>query len=89
MKEGQDIHEASAAIMNCDGIASVTAYEDMRTRFGSMMESMDDVVLVISVCAGAIACMVMYNLTNLKNTTRLREDATTQVRGVYRKGTEE
>ena len=87
MKEGQDIHEASAAIMNCDGIASVTAYEDMRTRFGSMMESMDYVVLVIIVCAGALAFIVLYNLTNINITERLREIATIKVLGFYRNET--
>ena len=87
MKEGQDIHEASAAIMNCDVIASVTAYEDMRTRFGSMMESMDYVVLVIIVCAGALAFIVLYNLTNINITERLREIATIKVLGFYRNET--
>ena len=84
VKEGQDIHEASAAIMNCDGVASVTAYEDMRTRFGSMMESLDYVVLVIIVCAGALAFIVLYNLTNINITERLREIATIKVLGFYR-----
>ncbi|HJC56902.1 MAG TPA: ABC transporter permease [Candidatus Eisenbergiella intestinipullorum] len=87
VKEGQDIHEASAAIMNCDGVASVTAYEDMRTRFGSMMESLDYVVLVIIVCAGALAFIVLYNLTNINITERLREIATIKVLGFYRNET--
>ena len=73
--------------MNCDGIASVTAYEDMRTRFGSMMESMDYVVLVIIVCAGALAFIVLYNLTNINITERLREIATIKVLGFYRNET--
>ncbi|HJC23440.1 MAG TPA: FtsX-like permease family protein [Candidatus Eisenbergiella merdavium] len=87
VKEGQDIHEASAAIMNCSGVASVTAYEDMQTRFGSMMESMDYVVLVIIVCAGALAFIVLYNLTNINITERLREIATIKVLGFYRNET--
>ncbi|HJA93237.1 MAG TPA: ABC transporter permease [Candidatus Eisenbergiella merdipullorum] len=84
VKEGQDIHEASAAIMNCDGVASVTAYEDMQTRFDSMIESLNYVVALIIVCAGALAFIVLYNLTNINITERLREIATIKVLGFYR-----
>ena len=87
VKEGQDIHAASALIMNCSGVASVSAYEDMRVRFGSMMESLDYVVAVIIVCAGALAFIVLYNLTNINITERLREIATIKVLGFYRNET--
>ncbi|HIV93416.1 MAG TPA: FtsX-like permease family protein [Candidatus Eisenbergiella stercoravium] len=87
VKEGQDIHEASAAVMNCSGVASVSAYEDMRTRFNSMMDSLNYVVVLIIVCAGALAFIVLYNLTNINITERLREIATIKVLGFYRNET--
>lgn len=87
VKEGQDIHEASAALMNCSGVASVSAYEDMQTRFNSMMDSLNYVVVLIIVCAGALAFIVLYNLTNINITERLREIATIKVLGFYRNET--
>jgi len=87
VKEEQDIHEASAALMNCSGVASVSAYEDMQTRFNSMMDSLNYVVVLIIVCAGALAFIVLYNLTNINITERLREIATIKVLGFYRNET--
>ncbi len=87
VREGQDVYEASAAVMNCKGVSSVTAYEDMRVRFGSMMESLNYVVLLIIICAGSLAFIVLYNLTNINITERLREIATIKVLGFYRNET--
>ena len=87
VREGQDVYEASAAVMNCKGVSSVTAYEDMRVRFGSMMESLNYVVLLIIICAGSLAFIVLYNLTNINITERLRKIATIKVLGFYRNET--
>lgn len=87
LREGEDVYAVSAALMNCEGAASVTAYEDMKVRFGSMMQSLDYVVLLIIFCAGSLAFIVLYNLTNINITERLREIATIKVLGFYRKET--
>ncbi len=87
VKEGKNVYAASAAFMNCDGVASVTTYEDMEARFGSMIQSLDYVVALIIFCAGSLAFIVLYNLTNINITERLREIATIKVLGFYRKET--
>lgn len=87
VKEGKDVHEVSAAIMNCRDVASVSTYADMESRFNGMIQSLDYVVLLIIVCAGALAFIVLYNLTNINITERLREIATIKVLGFYRKET--
>lgn len=87
VREGADVHEVSAAIMNCDGVASVTVNDDMKVRFSSMMKSLDYVVLLIIGCAGSLAFIVLYNLTNINITERLREIATIKVLGFYRRET--
>ena len=56
-------------------------------RFSSMMRSMDYIVIVIIVCAGALAFIVLYNLNNINITERIREIATIKVLGFYRKET--
>ncbi len=87
VKEGKNVYAASAAFMNCDGVASVTTYEDMEARFGSMIQSLDYVVALLIFCAGSLAFIVLYNLTNINITERLREIATIKVLGFYRKET--
>ena len=87
VKEEKDVHSVSAAVMNCDGVASVTVNDDMKVRFSSMMKSLDYVVLLIIGCAGSLAFIVLYNLTNINITERLREIATIKVLGFYRRET--
>ena len=48
-----------------------------------MMGSMDYIVLLIIVCAGSLAFIVLYNLTNINITERIREIATIKVLGFY------
>lgn len=83
VKDGADIHAAAAAIADRDDVLSVSVTQDMRDRIASMMKSMDYIVLLIIVCAGSLAFIVLYNLTNIHITERLREIATIKVLGFY------
>lgn len=85
--EGVDIHEAAAAISDMDNVLAVSVIQDMRDRIGSMMESMNYIVALIIICAGSLAFIVLYNLTNINITERIREIATIKVLGFYAKET--
>lgn len=87
VKEGVDVHEAAAAISSLDNVLAVSVTLDMRKRIAAMMESMDYIVLLIIVCAGSLAFIVLYNLTNINITERIREIATIKVLGFYAKET--
>lgn len=87
LPEGTDVHAAAAALMDEEDVASVSVYADMETRMESMIQSLDYVVLLIIVCAGALAFIVLYNLTNINITERLREIATIKVLGFYARET--
>lgn len=50
-----------------------------------MIQSLDAVVVVLIVCAGMLAFIVLYNLTNINVTERQREIATIKVLGFYDK----
>ena len=52
-----------------------------------MMDSMDYIVLLVIVCAAALALIVLYNLTNINITERIREIATIKVLGFYARET--
>lgn len=87
VNEGVDLHEAAAVIADMDNVLSVSVTQDMRDRIASMMKSMDYIVLLIIVCAGSLAFIVLYNLTNINITERLREIATIKVLGFYARET--
>ena len=52
---------------------------------GNMMEALDLVVVVIVFCAGLLAAIVLYNLTNININERIRELATLRVLGYHHK----
>ncbi len=81
--DGADVHALSAKILSTDNVASVSVNADMRVRVGNMFQSLDYIVLIVLVCAGALAFIVLYNLTNISITERQREIATLKVLGFY------
>ena len=81
LKEGVDAHEAASHISELSGVMNITITEDLADQVGSMMDALDLVVATVIVCAGLLAVIVIYNLTNINITERLREIATIKVLG--------
>ncbi|MBP5733365.1 MAG: FtsX-like permease family protein, partial [Lachnospiraceae bacterium] len=69
--------------MRMSGVTSVSMTKEMVKRFSAMMKSMDLIVVVIIICAAGLAFIVLYNLTNINITERIREIATIKVLGFY------
>ena len=82
-----DAHQLSADLMKLDGITNVTVSADVQDRFNNMLGSLDFIVFVIILCAAALAFIVLYNLTNINITERVREIATIKVLGFYKNET--
>lgn len=72
-------------MLGVDGVLSVSMNAGASKTFSEMMKIMDLVVLVLIVSAGALAFVVLYNLTNVNITERIREIATLKVLGFYDK----
>jgi len=85
--EETDMHLLSASLMKLDSVTAVSINEDIKARFASMMTSLDYIILLVLGCAAALAFIVLYNLTNINITERIREIATIKVLGFYRKET--
>ena len=85
--EGADIHGTAAVISDMDNVIAVSVLEDMRDRISSMLKSMDYIVALIIFCAGSLAFIVLYNLTNINIMERMREIATIKVLGFYARET--
>ena len=62
---------ASGAVINIDLVK----------RFDEMIGSLDAVVFLVIICAGLLAFVVLYNLTNINLIERIREIATIKVLG--------
>lgn len=81
ISQGQDPHLTTAQIMNLDSVMNVTVSEDMAEMVKAMMQAMDLLNVVIVTCAGLLAVIVIYNLTNINIKERIREIATIKVLG--------
>ena len=78
-----DKHEAAAALLDEQDAANVSVTSDIQERVNGMMKSLDLVIFVIIFCAGALAFVVLFNLSNINITERIREIATIKVLGFY------
>lgn len=78
-----DNYEIGASVGSIDYVSSVTIADEMSVRIDNMMDSLNEIVYVVILCAAALAFIVMYNLTNINITERLREIATLKVLGFY------
>ena len=87
LAEHVDPHEMTADFMKEEAVMAASVSSDAKNRFTSMIESLDMLVVVISTCAGFLAFIVLYNLTNINITERIREIATIKVLGFYRNET--
>lgn len=86
-EELKDVYAYSAALLDMDETVNVTINMDVRERFENMMSSLNYIVFVIILCAAALAFIVLYNLTNINVTERVREIATIKVLGFTKRET--
>ncbi len=81
VRQGKDVHEAAARISGTANVANVSVSEDLARQVRSMLNALNAVVVTVVICAGALAVIVLYNLTNINITERIREIATIKVLG--------
>ncbi len=79
----QERQALADALLATEGVATATFTEDISAGFDDMIVALNYVVLVIIICAGGLAFVVLYNLTNINITERRRELATIKVLGFH------
>lgn len=72
-------------ILKTEGALTVSFSSAVKQNYHEMLSALMLVIVVVIVCAGALAYVVMYNLTNINITERIREIATLKVLGFYDK----
>ncbi len=86
-EENEEMYELSTELMKLENTTNIVITKDSEQRFDAMMSSLDYVIVVIIGCAAALAFIVLYNLTNINITERIREIATIKVLGFYKNET--
>ena len=80
--DGLDLEEKlGTAVMNTGQVAEVTYHSEARAKFYDTITSLNTIVYVMIACAGLLAFVVLYSLTNTNVSERLREIATIKVLG--------
>ncbi len=85
--EGADSYELGASLSELDSVLNVTIVEEVKNMISNTMEMLDMVVWLVIGCAGALAFIVLFNLSNINITERVREIATIKVLGFYQRET--
>jgi putative ABC transport system permease protein len=80
-----DTSALSEAILAKNYISSVTFAEAATSTFSNIISCINYVVLLVIVCAAALAAVVLYNLINVNLAERKKELATIKVLGFYDK----
>ena len=87
VKSAREVDLSSEAIADrvskLNGVITYSRIGELRDRFNESMQSLDIVVWIIIFAAAALAFLVLFNLTNINVTERLRELATLKVLGFY------
>lgn len=81
----QNENDFSMKLMDNSIVKGVSFNTGIRENFDNMIKSLNYVIIVIIVSAGTLAFVVLYNLTNVNISERIREIATIKVLGFYDK----
>lgn len=84
---GEDVNTErfSEELLGYGGILGMSYSEDGLAQFSDTISSLDSIIWVLIISAGALAIIVMYNLVNINVNERVRELATIKVLGFYDK----
>lgn len=73
----------ASELLATNAVLSVNFRDDIVVTMSTMLDALNSVVGVLIISAGALAFVVLYNLTNINITERIREIATLKVMGFF------
>lgn len=83
LSDNADENKLASDMISSKDYLGITFIEQTGANFTESMGSLDIIIWVLIVCAGALAIVVLYNLANINITERVREIATIKVLGFY------
>ncbi len=75
----------TTALLKCRDVAGAGFTTELSKSFSNTIKNINYIVIVLIISAGALAFVVLYNLTNINITEREKEIATIKVLGFYDK----
>lgn len=73
----------ASQLLDTNAVLSINFKKDLIVTMSTMLDALNSVIAILIICAGALAFVVLYNLTNINITERIREIATLKVMGFY------
>ncbi len=73
----------STKLLNCRDVAAARFTTELSGSFQNSIQGINSIIAVIIISAGALAFVVLYNLTNINISERVKEIATIKVLGFY------
>lgn len=83
LDEDTDEDTTAEKLIGLSGVVSYNRIDQMRTRFENSIRSINVIIVIIIAAAAILAFLVLFNLTNINVTERIRELATLMVLGFY------
>ena len=83
LAEGAREESVARRLIAMEGVISYNRIDQMRTRFENSIRSINVIIVIIIAAAAILAFLVLFNLTNINVTERIRELATLKVLGFY------
>lgn len=74
-------NSVSSELLRSSEVSYISFSESIRESFSNSVKNIDYIVIVLIVCAGGLAVIVLYNLTNINICERKKELATIKVLG--------
>jgi putative ABC transport system permease protein len=78
---GEEEHKMAESVLKVPDAVSMMLMTDLVRSFSTLLRALDLVVLVLILSASALAFIVLYNLSSINITERVREIATLEVLG--------
>jgi len=85
VKSTANAEDIEALVKDFEGYESITDFSNVIDQFNTMIRALDLIILVVIITAGALAFVVLMNLTQVNISERIREIATLKVLG-FRNG---
>lgn len=83
LKKDTDENSFKEQLISNDEFYGISFKNDSSRGFLNSVDSLDAIIILLIVCAGGLAFVVLYNLANINITERVREIATIKVLGFY------
>jgi putative ABC transport system permease protein len=72
-------------LLTSENVSNVEFHSQTKSTYDSLLESLGYLIAVLIIAAGALAVIVLYNLTNININERMKELATLRVLGYHNK----